>query len=371
MDLSKFENHFKLTLLLTEANKHLAEIFKQKYKKKFKSEWKDYKQSTDEFQRKSEQMRENLNESMLTNFKKHNVSDWDITLLRTVLIKMFKNKDSDWVQEITSIRNYILHSSDFIISDEKFEDLYAKYSKAMVSLGYSKEELDKHKNDIDQRLRINPKNDNSDVEKIKIMAIEEIDKKNYLDAVKLYTNMLDSFENLSSQQTADLYYERSVAYLLCYENLDHADNKYLHRSLLDGKRSNNLEPRWSKTYYHIGVIYNKLNELEDSESYLEKALALDVSNEKVKNLLALTRNKKGEQDRHEHLNSIFSPGTTEERNRGSFARKYEQIGFKISESLLHKYTENSEKQIAFVAKYDPTFVDVCKGNYSYIFKKIS
>ena len=369
MDLSKFENYFKLTLLLTEANKHLAEIFKQKYKKKFKSEWKDYKQSTDEFKRESEQIgRENLSKSMLANFEENNASDWDITLLRKVLIKMFKNKDCHWVKEIVDIRNEISHSSDLKISDKKFEDLYAKYSKAMVSLGYSKEELYELKNDIDQRFkRINPKSDNSDVEKIKIMAIEEIDKKNYLEAVNLYTNMLASFENLSSQHKADLYYERSVAYLLYYENLDHADYKYLHRSLLDAKRSNNLEPRWSKTYYHIGVIYHKLNELEDSESYLEKALALDVTNEKVKNLLALTRNKNGEQYRHEHLNPSFSPGTTEERNRDLFSRQFEKMGSKISESLLNNQIENFEKHIAFVAQYDPSYVDVCKGNYSYIF----
>jgi tetratricopeptide (TPR) repeat protein len=112
------------------------------------------------------------------------------------------------------------------------------------------------------------------------MANEEINNKNYSKAIEIYSNLLESFDNLSSGQKADLFYERSVVNLLYYENIN-SDENYLHRSLLDAKHSNMLEPRWSKTYSHIGEINHKLDELDESENYFEMALALDVSNEKI------------------------------------------------------------------------------------------
>jgi tetratricopeptide (TPR) repeat protein len=297
----KYENHFKQIRLLQESTKYFAEIFKEKYKQKFKSKWKDNKQSANEFKKSAQKIKSNLKGNELVNFDKGNTSDWDITLLGKVLTSnLFKDSNSKWIKDIIEIRNKTAHSPDITISDEKYEDFYAKYFKAMISLGYSAEKLKKLKIDIS-------KGNNSkfsDIEQAKKMANEEINNKNYSKAIEIYSNLLKSFDNLSSGQKADLFYERSVVNLLNYKNVN-SDEKYLHRSLLDAKHSNRLVPRRSKTYSLIGEIYHKLDELEESENYYEIGLALDVSNEKMKNSLAFIKCKSDQQKCHKQINPIF------------------------------------------------------------------
>jgi tetratricopeptide (TPR) repeat protein len=300
----KLENFLKLHRLLQEAKKYFADIFKKKFKEKFKSEWKDNKQSADEFKKSAEKIRSDLKKSELINFDNGNTSDWDLTLLGKVLTSnVFKDINTKWIIEIIEIRNKTAHSSNLTISDKKYEEFYAKYFKAMTSLGYSAEKLNKFKIDISKSDK-NNNNNFSDIEQAKKMANKEINNKNYSKAIEIYSNLLKSFDNLSSEQKADLFYERSVVNLLYYENTN-SDEKYLHRSLLDAKHSNRLEPRWSKTYSHIGEIYFKLDELEESENYYEIGLALDVSNEKIKNSLALVKSKINQQKRNELMNPIF------------------------------------------------------------------
>jgi tetratricopeptide (TPR) repeat protein len=270
-------------------------------------------------------MRLDLWKSESVNFDQGNSSDWDLTLLGKVLTSnVFKDSNTKWINDIIEIRNKIAHSSDIVFSDKKYEDFYAKYFKAMISLGYSAEKLQKLKIDISKSDK-NNNNNFSDIEQAKKMANEVINIKNYSKAIEIYSNMLKSFDKLSSEQKADLFYERSVVNLLYYEDTN-SDEKYLHRSLLDAKHSNRLEPRWSKTYSHFGEIYHKLNELEESENYYEMALALDVSNEKIKNSLALVKSKNNQQKRHEHLDPNYFPGTTEEKNKHFFNKVTEKMG---------------------------------------------
>ena len=362
MEDPKHENVFKLHQLIAEATKYFADIFKEKYRKKFNSEWKDNKQSANEFKKSSEKIRIELKRIELKNFDNGKTSEWDLTLLGKVLTSsVFKDSDSKWINDIIGIRNKVAHFSDLCISNKTFEDLYVKYSKAMTSLGYSAEKLNKLKLDMSQREKAILNISSNEIEKIKKMANEEIHKKNYLKAIELYSNALVSFDNITSQQKADLYYERSLANLLHYDNLNNCDEKYLHRSLLDAKQSNLFEPRWSKTYSHIGDIYHKLNELEDSIHYFEKALALDVGNEEIKNTLALIKSKKNQQDRCEHMNSNFFPGTIEENGSILFKKTFGKIGLssKITGYIQSSKCRDNLKDI--IGKYDPSFLDVCKG----------
>ena len=210
----KYENYFKLICLLQESKTYFAEIFKEKYKDKFKSEWKDNKQSANEFGKSAENIRSELKRSELVNFDKGNTSDWDITLLGKVLTSnVFKDKITKWIIDIIEIRNKTAHSSDITISDEKYEEFYVKYSKAMTSLGYSAEKLNKFKIDISKKDKNNNTNF-SDIEQAKKMANEEMNNKNYSKAIEIYSNMLKSFDDLSSEQKADLFYERSIINLL-------------------------------------------------------------------------------------------------------------------------------------------------------------
>jgi hypothetical protein len=142
----KYENHFKLMCLLQEAQKYFAEIFKEKYKQKFKTEWKDNKQSANEFKKSAEIKRSDLKKSELVNFDNGNTSDWDLTLLGIVLTSnLFKASNTKWINDIIEMRNKTAYSSDIVFSDKKYEDFYAKYFKAMTSLGYSAEKLKKLK----------------------------------------------------------------------------------------------------------------------------------------------------------------------------------------------------------------------------------
>jgi tetratricopeptide (TPR) repeat protein len=355
------ENFVKLNRLLQEARSYFAEIFKENYKQKFKSEWKDNKQSANEFRKSAEKLRSDLKKSELVNFDNGNTSDWDLTLLGKVLTSnVFKDSNTKWINDIIEIRNKTAHSSDITISDKKYEELYAKYSKAMISLGYSAEKLNKFKIDISKKDKYNNTNF-SDIEQAKKMANEEINNKNYSKAIEIYSNMLKSFDDLSSEQKADLFYERSRVNLLYYGNINSDDEKYLHRSLLDAKQSNMLEPRWSKTYSLIAEIYHKLNELEESENYFEMALALDVSNEEIKNSLALVKSKNNQQNRNELMNPNFFPGTTEERNKNLFNKMTQKMGLssKISESPGYEKSRDLVKDL--IGKHDPSFFDVIIG----------
>jgi len=364
----KYENYFKQIRLLQESKTYFAEIFKEKYKQKFKSEWKDNKQSANEFKKSAENIRSDLKKSELVNFDKGNTSDWDLTLLSKVLTSnVFKDKNTKWINDIIEIRNKTAHSSNLTISDKKYEEFYAKYFKAMASLGYPVEKLNKLKTDI-SKTDINKNTNFSDIEEAKKMANEEINNKNYSKAIEIYSNMLKAFDNLSREQKADLYYERSRANLLYYENENSYDEKYLHRSLLDAKQSNMLEPRWSKTYSLIGEIYHKLNELEESQNYYEMALALDVSNEKIKNSLALVKCKNNQQKRNEHMNPNFFPETTEERTRNFINEITERMG--LSSKISPEIEKYSNEFMGIIGKHNPSYLDVMKGKNLY-FKRIT
>ena len=176
--------------------------------------------------------------------------------------------------------------------------------------------------------------------------------------------MLKSFDDLSSEQKADLFYERSRVNLLYYKNENSYDEKYLHRSLLDAKQSNMLEPRWSKTYSLIGEIYHKLNELEESENYYEMALALDVSNEEIKNSLALVKSIINQQKRHEHMNPNFFPKKTEERTRDFFNKMNEKMGVRSNISESKEFEKFTNEFAALIGKHDTSFLDVIKGKHS-------
>jgi len=359
----KYENYFKQIRLLQESKTYFAEIFKEKYKQKFKSEWKDNKQSANEFRKSVEKLRFhiNLQGSELVNFENGNTSDWDLTLLGKFLTSnVFKDSCAKWINDIIEIRNKTAHSSNLTISDEKYEEFYAKYFKAMTLLGYSAEKLNKFKTDI-SKSDITNNNNCSDIEQGKKMANEEIKNKNYSKAIEIYSNMLKSFDDLSSEQKADLFYERSRVNLLYYGNINSDDEKYLHRSLLDAKQSNMLEPRWSKTYSLIGEIYHKLNELEDSENYYEMALALDVSNEEIKNSLALVKSKNNQQKRNELMNPNFFPGTTEEKNENFLNKMTQKMGLSSKISKSSGYQESIDLVEDLIVKHDPSFLDVIKG----------
>ena len=236
------------------------------------------------------------------NLENGNSSEWDLTLLGCILtMKPFTKNDSiAHIQSLISIRNEISHMPDFNISDAKYQEIYAKFTRAMCALGYSDESLLilrqqclETKNQIASVSQT--KSANIVFETAKREANKEIKKKNFLKAIELY-NAIKPLD-LSNDELCELFYIRSLAYSELYDSSHMPDEKHIYRALNDAENICMHQPSWSKGYIRTAEVYLKLNDLESARGHFEQALALDWDNVELKNALASVKRLQGEQSR--------------------------------------------------------------------------
>ena len=147
-DLIEYKNFFNLQYCLKEATKQCQIIYKKRWQEIFGTAWADNQENaayfaTDRFGRK-------IRESLVRKGKKSQVSldtgnssEWDLTLFGAILTsEPFKSGNFlDQIQTLIDIRNTISHTPGMNITNEVFEQLYARLSNAMKQLGYSETSL--------------------------------------------------------------------------------------------------------------------------------------------------------------------------------------------------------------------------------------
>ena len=197
---------------------------------------------------------------------------------------------------------------------------------------------------------------------------KEITKKNYTKAIQLYSEALAK-PDLATRELSELFYGRSICYVKVYESSNMCDDSNLYRALLDAENVCSREPSWSVGYKRTAEIYQKLGNLNKARKFYEKALALDVKNEDLKNSLAIVKMKSGEQIRLEHLfdDNIIHTKSVQEKNE-LLAKQLTEVGMTLPPGFDISQAEERHKK-DLEAK-DPSYKDVHLGHaYQYGLKK--
>lgn len=283
--------------LLHESVKLLRNLFLKKFKESTSSEWNDNEDSGKYFETTPDG-KSILKNSKFESQKKYLIKGdsnlWDLSLLRLIFsCKPFRDEKSfKHIKVICNTRNEIFHNSRFTLSNEEFDKLWSDLSDALINLGYRKENLDKLKNK-----KVEITNVNDEVKRLKYIANEEFLKRNYDEAIKLYTEALKLHE-ISDKDLSTLYLNRSFAIYKIYTNSrTRQDDRSLLKALGDALNASYLNPQWYKPYARLGLIYSSLSDLEKAEENFELAFILSNNDEEIKNYLADVRLKSFEQSR--------------------------------------------------------------------------
>ena len=355
------DNYSKLKLCLNESNKLLRNIFLNRWKELFQNVWKDTKADALFFEQ-NEKGRQIKNSFQIKKFQvlieTGNSKEWDISILVTVLLSkpFLVKKNKVHIEKIREIRNKLAHLPDLALSDEMFENLFASLSHSIEALDCEESTLNSLKSKlIDQNQRVK-KNYNEDLEFKNLVASAEKEffQKNYIEALKLYSTLINSYE-LSNEEYSDLYYKRSLTNMFIYNESDEKNEKQLYRSLWDAEKAIDYGPNIAKGYAQAAELHFKLNELDQAEEFYKKALAIDCGNKDLKNLLAKVRSKLGIQSRLEHLDIKHLPLTAEESNELFFKKLIENQG-------ISNVNFNYDKMKELALEIDPTKADVFLGH---------
>ncbi|CAF0777020.1 unnamed protein product [Brachionus calyciflorus] len=238
---------------------------------------------------------------------------------------------------------------------DQFENHWSQISKCLVNLGQSKKELDLFKSNLN---KTETSVSNEKFEQLKLKANEFYKREQFQKSIDLYNQAIE-INNLSTDNKAVLFSNRSLAYLKLYEQNNRLDRNYLFKALVDAEQANIYKPQWSKTYARLGQVYAELNEYKKSIDFYTQALVLDPSNEEYKNLLAKIKNLKFEQNRFAHLDESSQPKTSEERRDEIFKKVKERLGDDLQDKKLIKQFEALKKEII---KIDKSYEDVFMGN---------
>ena len=361
-DLTHLQNFFKLQICVREATKWCQHIFTVRWMQLFNNNWNNspvdaaYFETDTKGQLIKNQVANKGNKFKL-NLERGNSAEWDLTLLGTILIMSpFKNGKNVHIQKLNEFRNVISHIADMSISDEKYNELYNKFSLAMKSLGYSEDALVNFKQKLDSSTFESTTNINKNVEFQNAMKLadEELKKQNFLKAIELY-NVI-SPQDLSNDDLCELFYNRSLAYSKMYDSSNMPDEKHIYRALSDAENICLYHPSWPKGYSRTGEVYLTLNDLDKSREYFEKALALDCGNVEWKNSLAFVKQRQGEKSRQENLNAHYFPYTTEQ-----VFDKYSQK-FRENNGTSLKVSHDEDIFKEFIQAIDPNILDVFKGH---------
>ncbi len=280
---------------------------------------------------------------------------WDLTILGTILLSIpFKTEKTEChIQALKEIRNKMAHMPDMDVSDELFNELFGIISQSMVSIGYDESVLNSLKNTSSnqskKKLFID---ENCELKNMVAQADEEFDRKKYFEAIKLYSDAINLFD-LSNDELADLFFKRSLVRAQLYNGSSKPDDKYLYRALLDAEKVVANQPQMTRGYIQNAELSFKLNLLKNSEELYNKALAIDLGNEELKNSLAFVRYKKGEQDRLEHLDPNHNLLTSEEKHEHflhqlNLQNENQRVTIHLNEFRKHLLEFDSSKADVFL-----------------------
>ena len=360
MSKEGINNYCKLQVCLTETAKLLRKLFKIRWKELFQKTWNDNKKDAlffkkDEIGKKIKiqfQTRQNQ-----VSFETGNSKEWDLSMLVTILLsKPFLTINTKrHIEKLRDIQNKFLELSDMDLSNEVFEELFESIQRLLKVLGCEEFILNSLKNKlIDQTQRKLFSKANSELKNLILFADDELLNKHYLEASKLYSTIINSFEH-SNDELGDLYFKRSLTNLHIYEESIEKNEKYLYRSLADAEKVINYRPYLTKGYVQAAEVYLKLNELTRSEQFFKIAFVIESNNMDIKNALDMVRVKIGEQRRNEHLDIKLLPSTTEESHRKLLKsiEEYKSLSYDDKEM---------DKLIKLLIKADPSKSDVFLGH---------
>ena len=359
MNTKRAYNYFNLQICLTEANKTLRNMFKNRWKEVFYNKWNDTETdalffTTDERGRDiKKQLR---GKQFQISLESGNSKEWDINLLATILLsKLFQEKSSKiHIERIREIRNKLAHLPDMTVNDEVFEDLYEAFCQSMKSLGFGENSFSLLKSKFYNQQSKTCFDEDLEFKRLTESANNEFTKKSYKEALKLHSTIINSYEH-SNEEYGGLYYKRSLTNLHIYDESVDKDEKYLYKSLSDAEKAIDYRPNIAEGYIQAADVAFKLNELEQSEEFYKKALTIECDNNEIKNSLAFVRSKIGQQKRMEHLDLKYLPFTTEETNESLVKTMKENRGVNLENC-------DFEKAKKLIEKIDPTKVDVFLGH---------
>ncbi|CAF0781011.1 unnamed protein product [Brachionus calyciflorus] len=323
MSLSKeVKNFVDLQILLTKTTELIRKLFLVNWKKLYGQDWIETNHNAKVYFTNGGGTKAFA--KMNSDQKQHAIlgdtTKWDITLFYIILSQsnLIDKSNLKHLEKIKNIRNNVAHNSKMSLTDQQFETNWDELKNCLIQLGNDKQQVE------DLKLNLNPQSVSNKVyDELKQKANDYFKEKEYTESIDFYTKALE-VKNLSNDQLAVLYSNRSLVYLKLYEE-NQKDRDYLFKALIDAEQANIYNPKWSKTYARIGQVYTELNEYQKSIEYYSKALILDPINNEIKNSLARVKELNFEQERMSHFDNTYFPKTTEERSEETFHMKISLI----------------------------------------------
>uniref|UniRef100_A0A914QS30 Uncharacterized protein n=1 Tax=Panagrolaimus davidi TaxID=227884 RepID=A0A914QS30_9BILA len=176
-------------------------------------------------------------------------------------------------------------------------------------------------------------------EKLKEVANNLFKEAKYSEAIKAYAEILE-LSDLSSENQATIYSNRSASYLLAGNSLNNAK--------IDAEKAIKLWPSWWKGYYRLARVYVVQEQWIKAETNLKKALALNSGSKEIRDELSFVRSQFLNLSLREKNNPAFAPLRPEEDAK----KVCNQLG--ISEKQFYDLQKN--------AKNFPKFDYILKGH---------
>ncbi|CAF1591573.1 unnamed protein product, partial [Didymodactylos carnosus] len=351
---SDVRNYFKLELLLTRSHGPLCQLFKNRYSQFNGGQiWNDTltcgKNYLKNVIKKNKKI--NLTPVQKVSVSNGNSNEWDLTTLTALLIYGDRPKtlnaaeiqqldqENKLLEQLRDIRNDLAHHASKSVATAKFNQWWTDLTAILVALGDIDTELDKLKDDsiFESPTQVINEDNVKEASRLNSLGTQAHKDGKFSDAITLFTKaaVLPSiadhdraifFSNMASTRLA--LNEQQAGPIGRFEIDDPRDQRY--RALQNAKQARNLWSSWWKGHLRVGEVYAALNEHEKAINSLERALALDPANDKIKKALDENREIHSRQLSHNHLNPEQRPMSIPER----LNEKQQKFGIDPEHTLL-------------------------------------
>ena len=358
MNLEKFQNFIKLHLCICEAAAFCRKKFYEKYSQEFKKNWNDGKVDASFFSedKRGQKIKEKIEKKgsrFELSLDSGNSLEWDLCIFGPILsMPPFAIKKCTQIDKLIEIRNEISHMTNMNITNDEYEKIFQRFSDSMKKLGYSQNDLDTLKNNLEMNQQMIRQTVNQNFVELSKIAEKELNDGNFEKVVEIFCQI--SLIDLSNEELCQFFYTRSLAYSKLHEISKRRDLKNAYKALNDAENICLRKPDWSNGYQRTAEVYVQLDEYENAKQCYEKALCLDIDNVKLKNELAFVKNVLLKQSRNDHLNEKSMPYTSEEGFENFLQKNENNRGYTLA------MTREIERDTKIM--FDPSFKDVFMGH---------
>lgn len=251
MDCVEFQNHIQAQFSIKKATAIIRDVFIKSWKQNFGHQWQDIEDFGKYFKENPACIKiyADVGKHQKKLLLEANSENWDISLLNKIFNfpPFNSSKYTHPIQMLANLRNKVSHNSKMKMEITDLKEFRKKYTEAMMMLGCNKDDLNKTWDESVKKGLVVEKTIENNVEwqLIKKKGNEKFVACDYKEAIKLYNSAI-ILDDISDQDLAVLYSNRSLSYLKLHNCIKSNDERNLLRALNDANRVIDLHPSWAK-----------------------------------------------------------------------------------------------------------------------------